>query len=358
MRVVTSEIHARVGLVAATVEGFLDGSSVPTERTAERLHSWYSEALVRSPVPPGDSTEHRRVPVDELHRFYTAAVAHASLDAVADWACVSVGTLRQFLARTGKLQARTRRNLGLYYLARKGIPEDPPAGAGEVQDAAAVPRQAAPAPEPPPAVPGEPELSPEQRRINSIRAYARVRAGAKTARVIANDIGLNFGTFYNFLRGNDPIPRTREKLEAWFDRDSVTAEGAATLRDQLLGESEDDASAHAVSPGALRAFYAAAITRGTASPHSLATDARVSLAPFQRFLAGGDVGKETLSRLQAFYADHAMKKVAALDAILEDLDGYVRTRARRRVLSGLARGYKEAALPTPGWVELLMAQRL
>jgi hypothetical protein len=31
---------------------------------------------------------------------------------------------------------------------------------------------------------------------------------------------------------------------------------------------------------------------------------------------------------------------------------------RSRVLSALSRGYKEARLPTPGWVELLVAQLL
>ena len=109
---------------------------------------------------------------------------------------------------------------------------------------------------------------------------------------------------------------------------------------------------------ALRSFFAAALARGTATPHSLADDARVSPLALQRFLAGDEPGRETLSRLQAFYADHAMKRVAALDALLEELDGYVRTRARRRMLSSLARGYNEAGLPNPGWVELLMAQRV
>ena len=355
LRFVANEIHEQVGLAQATVEGFLDGSKSLVERSAERLLAWYAEAVVRMPVSPDDSTEHRRVPLDELHRFYTDAVERTSVRAVAGKAGVGDGALRLFLTRTGRLQARTRRNLGQYYLARKGIPEDPePRVRPEKESPPGSPAQA-PAP---PAAPPEPELTPEQRRINTIRAYARVRAAAKTTRVIANEVGLNFSTFYNFLRGNDPVPRIREKLEAWYDRDSATAEGAATLRDQMLGEGEGDAVARTASPSALRTFYAAALTRGTTSLHTLASEVGVGPTALERFLDGAPPKKEMLSRLQAYYADHSMKRVAALDALLEDLDGYVRTRARRRVLSSLARGYKEARLPTPGWVELLVAQPL
>lgn len=353
LRFVANEIHEQVGLAQATVEGFLDGSKSLVERSAERLLAWYADAVVRMPVSPDDSTEHRRVPLDELHRFYTDAVERTSVAAVAGKAGVGDGALRHFLARTGRLQARTRRNLGQYYLARKGIPEDPePRVRPEKASRPGAPVRA-PAP---PAAP--PQLTPEQRRVNTIRAYARVRAAAKTTRVIAIEIGLNFSTFYNFLRGNDPVPRIREKLEAWYDRDSATAEGAATLRDQMMGEAEGDAAARAASPAALRTFYAAALTRGTTSLHTLASEVGVGAAALEKFLDGAPPKKEMLSRLQAYYADHSMKRVAALDALLEDLDGYVRTRARRRVLSSLARGYKEARLPTPGWVELLVAQPL
>jgi hypothetical protein len=355
LRFVSTEIHEQVGVARATVEGFLDGSTALTERSAERLMSWYSDALVRMPISPDQSTEHRRVPLDELHRFYTDAVERTSARAVARKAGVGYGAFRHFLARTGRLQARTRRNLGQYYLARKGVPEDPEPRVGPEKESAA----GSPAPAPArPAAPPQPELTPEQRRINTIRAYARLRAAAKTARVIANEVGLNFSTFYNFLRGNDPIPRIRGKLEAWYDRDSATAEGAATLRDQMLGEGEGDAAARAASPAALRTFYAAALTRGTTSLRALAGEVGVGATALKKFLDGAPAKKEMLSRLQAYYADHSMKRVAALDALLEDLDGYVRTRARRRVLSSLARGYKEARLPTPGWVELLVAQPL
>lgn len=355
LRFVANEIHEQVGLAQATVEGFLDGSKSLVERSAERLLAWYADSVVRMPVPPAGSTEHRRVPLEDLHRFYTDAAERTSVRAVARKAGVGEGALRHFLARTGRLQARTRRNLGQYYLARKGVPEDPeprvrPEKASRAESPARTPA--------PPAAPPQPELTPEQRRINTIRAYARVRAAAKTTRVIATDVGLNFTTFYNFLRGNVPVPRTREKLESWYDRDSATAEGAATLRDQMMGEGEGDAAARAASPAALRAFYAAALTRGTTSLHTLAGELRVGAAALEKFLDGAPPGKEMLSRLQAYYAEHSMKRVAALDALLEDLDGYVRTRARRRVLSALGRGYQEAGLATPGWVELLVSQPL
>lgn len=355
MRVVASEIHARVGLASETVAGFVDGRSVPTERTAERLLSWYSEALLRAPISAAESVEHRRVPVDELHRFYSEAVARMSVRAVADRASVGPEALRKFVARSDGLQPRMRRNLGLYYLARNGVPEDPPPRAPAEESARPEVDALAPGA---PADDGRPGLTPEQRRIDAIRAYARMRAGAKTARVIADEVGLNFSTFYNFLRGNRPVPRIREKIESWYARDSVSTEALAPLKEQLMGQPEGEPGASVVSTTVLRAFYAAAVTRGTASPHSLATQVRVSPAAFERFLAGDDVGRETLLRLRAFYAEHAMTKVAAVDAILEDLDGYVRTRARRRVLSAVARGYKEAGLTPAGWVEVLTAQRL
>ena len=309
LRFVSTEIHEQVGVARATVEGFLDGSTALSERSAERLLSWYSDALVRMPISPDQSTEHRRVPLEELHRFYTDAVERTSAHAVARKAGVGYGAFRHFLARTGRLQARTRRNLGQYYLARKGVPEDPEPRVGPEKESAA----GSPAPARS-AAPRQPELTPEQRRINTIRAYARLRAAAKTARVIANEVGLNFSTFYNFLRGNDPVPRIREKLEAWYDRDSATAEGAATLRDQMLGEGEGDAAARAPSPAALRTFYAAALTRGTTSLRALAGEVGVGATALEKFLDGAPAKKEMLSRLQAYYADHSMKRVAALDA--------------------------------------------
>ena len=373
-RFVLSQIHAEEGLAEETVLGFLDGSSTLTEHSAQRLASWFSRAFARAPVVDG-SMENRRVPVDELHRFYVDAVRGSSVAALAAKVSVGIRALEQFLAKAGRLQPRTRRNLTFYYLTRRGVPEDDPlhsicqvpmnssTAIGKCCDpeqapglSADPPADASPVGAPVPPTHPEAGLTPEQHRINSIRVYARLRAAAKTTRVVADEVGLNFSTFYNFLRGNDPRPQTQEKLEAWYDRDSATADGAATLRDQLLAGTEGASEGHAVSAAALRSFFAAALTRGTTTPHSLADDARVSPIALQRFLAGDEPGKETLSRLQSFYADHAMRKAAALDAILEDLDGYVRTRARRRVLSSLARGYKEAGVPTSGWVEFLMAQ--
>ena len=373
-RFVLSEIHADEGLAEETVLGFLDGSSALAEQSARRLASWFSRAFARFPVADG-TIENRRVPLDVLHRFYADAARTATVDSLAARVSVGVRALEQFLAKAGRLQPSTRRNLSVYYLTRRGVPEDAaphPTREATMSSATTVPTCCDPNPgipvEPPadqssahgPVAPPEPEaeLPRERRRIDSIRVYARLRAAAKTSRVIADEVGLNFSTFYNFLRGNDPRPQTREKLEAWYDRDSATAEGAATLRDQLLAGTNGASDAPVATITALRSFFAAALARGTATPHSLADDARVSPLALQRFLAGEEPGRETRSRLQAFYADHAMKKVAALDALLEELDGYVRTRARRRVLSSLARGYNEAGLPNPGWVELLMAQRV
>lgn len=371
-RFVLSEIHAGEGLAGETVLGFLDGSSMLTEHSAQRLASWFSRAFARSPVVDG-SIENRRVPVDELHRFYADAVRGTSAAALAAKASVGVRALEQFLAKAGRLQPRTRRNLTLYHLARRGVPEGAPPHSTcqatmssstavleccDPEQAPDLPADASPVSAPLAMAQPEAELTPEQQRINSIRVYARLRSAAKTTRVVADEAGLNFSTFYNFLRGNDPIPRIREKLEAWYERDSATVDGAATLRAQFLAGTDGAPEGHVVGTAVLRSFFAAALTRGTTTPHSLADDARVSPIALQRFLAGDEPGKETLSRLQSFYADHAMRKAAALDAILEDLDGYVRTRARRRVLSSLARGYKEAGVPTPGWVEFLMAQRL
>ncbi|HEU0301661.1 MAG TPA: hypothetical protein VFR37_19555, partial [Longimicrobium sp.] len=349
LRVMYAEIHAEVGLADETVGGFLHETRAPTNASARKLATWYASAVVRSPA--SKSGEHRCVPLDELHKFYTEAVARAPAEWIAEVAAVSLTALNRFLAKQGRLQLRTQRNLGLYYIARGGIPSDPPpnlrqrghddagsahAGDGRVESGPA----------------------PDELRIQAIRAYARLRAGAKTAAVIAKDADLNFSTFYNFLRGNNPIPRIREKLESWYQRDSATTAGAETLRSQLSGGGNATSAEPVVPDELLRTFFAAAVSRGTAAPASVATNAGVSTTSLERFLAGEGSDKETTDQLRKVYGGHVLGKAAALDAMLEDLDGYVRTRARRRVLSAIGRGYKEAGAPTPGWLEFLVAQPL
>jgi hypothetical protein len=391
LSVVLSEINGEEGIARATVEGFLDGSALLTESSAKRLLAWYLRAFARLPMVDGAAPP-SRVPLDELRRFYLQAAAGASASWVAGKACVGVQALERLLARAGRLQPRTLLNLTLYYHSRRGCPETPvapptgieepmrasigptagnsPAPGASSPGAAVVPteapfagqadvvptdialadrRHATPVTAPPDPL----DLPPEQQRINTIRAYARLRGAAMTNRVVADDAGVIWASFYAFLRGADPNPENRARLEAWYARDSATDVGAATLREQLV-----DAGSPQSSIPALRAFCAAVVQKGTASVPSVAHEAQVSPAALHRFIDGGDAGQETIVALRAFYADFVMKKLAAVDAILEDLDGEVRTRARRRMLSGLARGYKEAGLPTAGWVEFLIAQRV
>jgi hypothetical protein len=335
MRVIHAEIRADVGLADETVSGFLHETRLPTEKSAQKLLAWYSQATIRSPIT--DSAK-RRVPVDELHRFFTDAVARGPIEWVAEITAVSVAALENFLAKRGRLQLRTHRNLQVYYLARKGVPADPPANVKSGEAGLAGP-------------------TPEDEQINAIRAYARLRAAAKTARVIADEIGINFSTFYNFLRGNKPIPRIREKLELWYERDSATTDGR-TLREQLAEPATAATAEYAITDEKLRAFYQAAVTRGTATSITIALAARIAPTDLELFLKHGRATNESLERLRDYHATYAIKKAAALDALLEDLDGYVRTRARRRILSALARGYQEAGGAPAGWLEFLIAQPL
>lgn len=333
LRVIHAEIRADVGLADETVSGFLHETRLPTEKSAQKLLAWYSQATIRSPIT--DSAK-RRVPIDELHRFFTDAVARGPIKWVAEITAVSVAALENFLAKRGRLQLRTHRNLQVYYLARKGVPADPPANVRSGEAGLAGP-------------------TPEDELINAIRTYARLRAAAKTVRVIADEIGLNFSTFYNFLRGNKPIPRIREKLQLWYERDSATTDGR-TLREQLAEPATAATAEYAITDEKLRAFYQAAVNRGTATTITIALAARISPPDLELFLRHGRATNESLERLRDYHATHALKKAAALDALLEDQDGYVRTRARRRILSALARGYREGGGPPAGWVEFLIAQ--
>lgn len=335
LRAIHAEIRADVGLADETVSGFLHETRLPTEKSAQKLLAWYSQATIRSPIT--DSAK-RRVPVDELHRFFTNAVARGPIEWVAEITAVSVAALENFLTKRGRLQLRTHRNLQVYYLARKGVPADPPANVKSGEAGLAGP-------------------TPEDEQINAIRTYARLRAAAKTARVIADEIGINFSTFYNFLRGNKPIPRIRENLELWYEHDSATTDGR-TLREQLAEPATAATAEYAITDEKLRTFYEAAVTRGTATSITIALAARIAPTDLELFLRHGRATNESLERLRDYHATYAIKKAAALDALLEDLDGYVRTRARRRILSALARGYQEGGGAPAGWLEFLIAQPL
>jgi hypothetical protein len=56
--------------------------------------------------------------------------------------------------------------------------------------------------------------------IGVVRRYANARAYASSIRQIAGQAGLGATTFYNFLHGSNPYPRTRILLCEWWLRES------------------------------------------------------------------------------------------------------------------------------------------
>jgi hypothetical protein len=56
--------------------------------------------------------------------------------------------------------------------------------------------------------------------IAVVRRYANARADASSIRQIAGQAGLGSTTFYNFLHGSNPYPRTRILLCEWWLRES------------------------------------------------------------------------------------------------------------------------------------------
>jgi hypothetical protein len=298
------------------LERFVRGGDVRAEHF-DQLEAWCL-AVAQGPDALRRPA-HRAVPVADLRTYFKEEARRSSITATAARAGVGLNALQPFLAKPDHVpHTNTRRKLALYYLQHEG--KNTPV------------EEAAP--------------SPEQLRMNQIRAYARRRAAAETAVVVAGRIGLGKTTFHRFLHGRHPKAPIREKLEAWYAREPPEP--------ALGGGAQLDPST--VTVATLTTFCQAEAAR-TSLP-ALAIAAGVSLGTLERFIEGWEGSDEFRTKLSQYYVRRAIPAAEALDALLGDLLGMPRTATRRRVLSGIARGYKEMGLPVPQWLEMMIAQRI
>jgi hypothetical protein len=301
---------------AEALERFVAGGDVRAHHF-DQLEAWYLAVAEGPDALPRPA--HRAVPVADLRTYFKEEARRSSITATAARVGIGPNALQPFLAKPDYVpHTNTRRKLALYYLQRAG--KNTPI------------EEAAP--------------SPEQLRMNQIRAYARRRAAAESAVAVAGRIGVGKTTFHRFLHGRHPKAPIREKLEAWYAREPPEP--------ALGGGAQLDPARITVET--LATFCQAEAARTSVPALSIA--AGVSLSTLERFMDGWEGSDEFRAKLSQYYIRRAIPAAEALDALLGDLLGAPRTATRRRVLSGIARGYKEMGIPVPQWLEMMIAQRI